>query len=464
MGFRKRIATRLKGDAGLRIAAIYALVAGLWIIASDSLLGFLFSDPATLTRLATLKGWGFVAVTAAMLYGLVRRDIVELKRVEADLRQAQKLESLGLLAGGIAHDFNNLLAAILGNLSLAQNEISSDSSVAPYLENVEKTVLKASDLTRQLLAYSGRGHFQVAPQDLNQVVQDTAQLLQVSISKKITLRFRLAPELPAFEADVAQIQQVVMNLVTNASDAIGDTEGTITISTQVKDLDGGYIASTFPTQNLRPGNYVVLEVSDTGCGMSKEILARIFDPFFTTKRAGRGLGLSAMLGILRGHGAGIKIYSEVGRGSSFKVFFPAQSQRPPSVKRAEAEAPSRFSGTVLLVDDEPVILESTAALLGVLGFSVITASDGLEAVTKFEAGPDGIDLVLMDLTMPRMNGHEAFERMRSLRADVPIILCSGYSEQDLVQGIRDHGHAGFLQKPYLLADLKRALRESMIKA
>jgi len=464
MDFLKRIVTGFRDDAALRTSAIYALVAGLWILASDNLLGFLFSDPVTLTRLATLKGWGFVAVTAAMLYGLVRRDITELKRAEANLRQAQKMESLGLLAGGIAHDFNNLLTAMLGNLSLAQNELARGGSAGSYLENIEKTVLKASELTRQMLAYSGRGQYQVAPQDLNQVVQETAQLLEVSISKKIDLRFNLAPELSTFDGDVVQIQQVVMNLVTNASDAIGDAEGSITISTQSKTLDDAYIASTFPTQNLRPGAYVVLEVSDTGCGMNKEVLARIFDPFFTTKKTGRGLGLSAMLGILRSHGAGIKIYTEEGRGSSFKIFFPAHAERASIPKAVKPEGPARFTGTALLVDDEPVILESTAAIMSALGFKVITAIDGLDALAKFEAEPDRIDLALMDLTMPRMNGDEAFRRMHEIRPELPVILCSGYSEMDIAQEVGRHGPAAFLQKPYLLKDLKQALHACLPKS
>jgi signal transduction histidine kinase len=444
-------------DAGLRIAAIYSLVAGLWIYTSDSILGWLFSDPVTLTKLAMLKGWGFVAVTAGMLYSLVKRDIAEVRRMEGHLRQAQKLESLGLLAGGIAHDFNNLLMAMLGNLNLAQHASSPGDAAAPYLENVEKTIYKASELTKQMLAYSGKGDFQVSPQDLNQVIRDTTQLLQVSISKKITLRFQLASELPAIKADGVQIQQVIMNLVTNASDAIGDREGTITISSRVMDLDRAYIASAFPSQTLRPGTYAVLEVSDTGCGMDPEILARIFDPFFTTKKEGRGLGLSTMLGTLRGHDAGLKIYSEVGRGSTFKLFFPAHPGGLPAVGRAEVAAPSRFSGRVLVVDDEPLILDSTAALLTTLGFRTDTAFDGQDAVEKFEADPDGFDLVFMDLTMPRMNGHEAFSRMRALRPKLPIILCSGYSEQDIAQGFQDQACTGFLQKPYLLADLKHSL-------
>ncbi len=459
----KHIATRFRDDAGLRVSAIYALVAGLWIFASDSLLGWLFTDPATLTRLATLKGWGFVILTAVMLYGLVRRDIAAVKRVEAHLRQAQKLESLGILAGGIAHDFNNLLTAILGNLGLAQHKLSPGDSAAPFLANIEKTVLKASELTKQMLAYSGRGQYQVAPQDLNRLVQEMALLLQVSISKKITLNFRLASGLPVIEGDVAQLQQVVMNLVTNASDAIGDAEGAITISTWAMNLDGAYIASTFPTQNLSPGAYVVLEVSDTGCGMSQETLARIFDPFFTTKATGHGLGLSAMLGILRGHGGGLKVYTEEGRGSSFKLFFPAHPEGVPAVRVTEADGPSHFEGRVLMVDDEPVILESTATILAGLGFSVVTAVDGQEALEKFEADQDGFDLVLMDFTMPRLNGHEAFERMRALRPDVPVILCSGYSEQDIIHEFREQDLTGFLLKPYLVSDLKRTLQACLEK-
>lgn len=385
-------------------------------------------------------------------------DITARHHAEVALRQSLKLESLGILAGGIAHDFNNLLAAILGNLNLAQSKLTDDSKAKNYLERVERTVLKASELTRQMLAYSGRGQFVIKPHSLNQVVDDVAHLLQASISKKISMHFKLGTDLPPFQADAAQIQQVVMNLVTNAADAIGDDEGTITIATEFQTLDRAFISTTFPTDGLRPGPYVILSVEDTGCGMSRAILNRIFDPFFTTKLTGRGLGLSAMLGILRGHCADIKIYSEEGKGSVFKVFFPAATGSQEAAPEVEENTSELFSGKVLLVDDEIVILEITRAALGALGFEVVTAGDGLEALEAFQEAPYTFSLVLMDVTMPRMDGLEAFHAMRRIRPEVPVLLTSGYSDLESLHEPLREGLAGFLQKPYQIKDLHKAIK------
>ncbi|GLH69479.1 hypothetical protein GETHPA_10120 [Geothrix rubra] len=385
----------------------------------------------------------------------------ERRQLEAQIQQAQKLESLGVLAGGIAHDFNNLLTAVLGNLNLAQFSLSPEAPATPFLEHAEKAVQKASDLTRQMLAYSGRGRFVVKLHDVNEVVQEMAHLLQVSISKKAELKLELAPELPPIEADGAQFQQVVMNLVTNASDALGDCEGTIAITTGAADLDAAFIAATLPTQNLEPGRYVTLEVRDTGQGMSPEVMARIFDPFFTTKATGRGLGLSAMLGILRGHRAGLEIHSQVDRGSSFKAYFPAAQGHADAGKALDRAGEAELKGTVLLVDDEPAVLDTLGPALETLGFRVLLARDGVEAVARFQADPGAIDLVLMDLTMPRMDGREAFQALRRIRPDARVVLSSGYTEQESVRSIMGQGLAGFLQKPYTLQALRAALQKAL---
>ena len=391
----------------------------------------------------------------------ISRDITQLKTAEAALRQSQKLESLGVLAGGIAHDFNNLLTAILGNLDLAVYKLAPDSPALSFLKMAERTSLKASELTRQMLAYSGKGRFVVEPHDLNHLVEEVTHLLKVSISKKAVIKYQLTPGLPAFEADSAQIQQVVMNLVTNASEAIADAEGIISLSTSAMDLDAHYIDSTFPTHNLQPGRYVVLEVADTGCGMSPAVQGRIFDPFYTTKVSGRGLGLSAMLGILRGHKAGIKIYSEAGIGSTFRVFFPASSTALPLAPAAPTQEAPALRGTVLLVDDENIILATLTPALETMGFKVITARDGMEAVDRFRAAHASIDLVLMDLTMPRMNGREAFQAMRLIQKDVRVILTSGYNEQESLQNFIGKGLAGFIQKPFLLKDLRKVIQANL---
>jgi PAS domain S-box-containing protein len=390
------------------------------------------------------------------------QDTTQAKQAEEALRQAQKLESLGVLAGGIAHDFNNLLTAILGNLNLAQMKSSPESPAQPYLENVERAILKAAELTKQMLAYSGKGRFVVQLHDLNHVVQEMTHLLNVSISKKVMLKYDLAKELPLIEADAAQIQQVVMNLVTNASEAIGDKEGVISIATRQQILDEAHIRSTFAGQHLSPGVFAALEISDTGSGISTEIMSRIFDPFFTTKQSGRGLGLSAMQGILRGHHAGIRISSRVNKGSTFSLFFPIASHGEIAKEALPSrKAKERLEGRVLLVDDETDVLEVTQAMLESLGLQVLTAVDGQDALERFQTERDLIDLVLLDLTMPRMDGRETFTALRRIRGDIPVILYSGYSEHDSLKETLGQGFAGFVQKPFQMAELRRAIHQAL---
>ncbi len=383
--------------------------------------------------------------------------------LERQMQHAQKLESLGVLAGGIAHDFNNLLTAMLGHMNVAQMKLAPESPARPHLESLEQIIHRAADLTRQMLAYSGKGRFVVRAYDLNHVVQEVTHLLEVSIPKKIALRFDLAPSLPTVEADAAQIQQVIMNLVTNAADAIGDHEGTIRLTTKTLLLDRSYLDQVFQGQNLAPGTYVTLEVSDTGCGMAPEVLARIFEPFFTTKVAGRGLGLSATMGILKGHRAGMRIYSEPGRGTTFKLLFPTSEAE--QVEPTEWSTPPALArrATVLLVDDEEMIREAVTAVLESLGLTVLTAADGVEAVELIQTSGDKIDLVLMDLTMPRMDGREAFQAIRRLQPEMPVILSSGYNELESVQDFTGRGLAAFLQKPYTLRALEQSVLEVLAK-
>ncbi|MCM2250306.1 MAG: PAS domain S-box protein, partial [Geothrix sp.] len=372
----------------------------------------------------------------------ITRDITGRRQAEDALRQTQKLESLGVLAGGIAHDFNNLLTVVLGNLNLAQMHLPETAPARPYLANMEATVLRATELTKQMLAYSGRGHFVVRPHDLNAVVRDLTHLLVVSISKKVRLQLDLEATLPAIQADVAQLQQVVMNLVTNASDAIGDREGAIHVSTSAWVLDERALRAEYRVEAPVPGRHVILEVEDTGCGMAPEVLERIFDPFFTTKATGRGLGLSAMLGILRGHGAGLNIASCVGRGSRFRLCFPAVTAPvPPKTLEDPAPGQGPAHGLVLLVDDEERILQTTGLALEALGFQVVAAQDGLEALERFQEHRQELRLVLMDLTMPRMDGREALHAMRELDPSVPVVLSSGFSEKDSLQAFPDGGPA-----------------------
>jgi len=391
-----------------------------------------------------------------------REGLARAQVMEEGFRQAQKLESLGVLAGGIAHDFNNLLSALGGNLELAQMSLPPESKAAPFFLRIEKILRRASELTQQMLAYSGRSRRVVRTLSLNAIAEELPLLLEVSISKRVVLVYRLAPELPPIDADGAQIQQVIMNLVTNASEAIGERDGTITLTTGSTWLAAPQEQVESHGWTLEPGRYVTLEVSDTGCGMDDETRSRLFDPFFTTKFSGRGLGLSAMLGILRSHSAGVRILTREGEGTSFKLFFPASqaspASLPPPAELPPAEVPA---GRVLVVDDEPDILEATAELLDALGFRVATARDGLEALELFQANPGDYALVLMDLTMPRMDGREALRAMRALDPGMKIVLCSGFDRADVARDELCSGMTGFLQKPYTIQTLRETMQRAL---
>lgn len=383
---------------------------------------------------------------------------------ERRLQETQKLESLGVLAGGIAHDFNNLLTGILGNASIARLELPpGHAPVRSALDNLEHAAMRAADLCKQMLAYAGKGRFVVQPLSLSRLVKETAELLEVSISKKATLQLRLAEGLPAFQGDATQIRQVLMNLVINASEAIGDRAGVISITTSFLHATKEYLAAMSYAEQVSEGNYVVLEISDTGGGMDKATLERIFDPFFTTKFTGRGLGLAAVLGIVRGHKGAIHVYSELGRGTAFKILFPALDQLatpPDPIMRAGAEHPE--SGTILVVDDEEAVRAVAARILRNSGFRVIEAPDGEKAVQIVRSGSENFSAVLLDLTMPRMDGEEAFRLMRDAKPDLKIVVMSGFTEQDTTERFMGRGLAGFVAKPFtaeaLLGKMRAVLR------
>ena len=380
----------------------------------------------------------------------------EKKAIESQMLHAQKLESMGVLAGGIAHDFNNILTAIIGNADLALMRLNLESPVRENLHKIEQAAGRASDMARQMLAYSGKGKFVIESIDLNLLVQEMVHMLEVSISKKSLLRLSLNEPLPMIDGDATQLRQIVMNLVINASEAIGDKSGTIAITSGCMQCDRNYLKDVWLDENLQEGLYVFLEVADSGCGMSKETISRIFDPFFTTKFTGRGLGMAAVLGIVRGHKGAIKVYSEPGSGSSFKILLPAGARSATIFNLEVEDVEWKGAGTVLLVDDEETIRALGSEMLRELGFEVITAEDGRQAVDIFTEQKE-VDLVILDLTMPHLDGEQTFRELRLIRPDVKVIMSSGYNEQEVTQKFLGKGLAGFIPKPYKLSTLKQVI-------
>ena len=396
----------------------------------------------------------------------VVRDITERKQaeekhlsLERQVQQAQKLESLGVLAGGIAHDFNNLLMGVLGNADLALMDLAPEAPARVRITNIKVTAKRAADLTSQMLAYSGKGRFVVKNIDLQSLVEEMVHLLEVAISKKVVINYDFARNVPPVEADVTQVRQIVMNLVVNASEAVGNKSGVISIRTGAMECGRDYLDDTYLDDDLAENTYSYIEISDTGAGMDKETIARIFDPFFTTKFTGRGLGLAAVLGIVRGHKGAVKVDSEPGKGTTFKVLFPASrdttdssDMHPPAEISVELEGK-----TILLVDDEETVRTVTRQMLELLGTRVTTAEDGREALKLFRQDPSLFDCIILDLTMPHLDGEETFREMRRVRGDIRVLLSSGYNEQDLIARFAGSGFAGFIQKPYQTADIKQAL-------
>lgn len=393
-------------------------------------------------------------------------DITDLKKaartqldLERQIQHAQKLESLGILAGGIAHDFNNILMAILGNADLAMMTLSETNPSYSNIKAIETAAKRAADLSRQMLAYSGKGQFQIELINLREEVEEMTHMIEVSISKKAVLKYNYADNLPLIEADATQIRQIIMNLVTNASDAIDKTSGLISITVGVKDCDKDYLASTYIDEPSESKQYVFLEVRDTGSGMNKETLEKLFDPFFTTKFTGRGLGLSAVLGIIKGHKGAIKVESEPGKGTTIEVLLPASTNSFIRDKSKDNSEHWSCSGTVLLVDDEESVLSVGKQMLQMMGFEVLCATNGREAVSIFRKNPDDIAFVLLDLIMPHLDGEETYRELKLIDKNVCVIMCSGYNEQEVTQRFSVNSPAGFIQKPYMFKELEAEIKK-----
>jgi CheY-like chemotaxis protein/two-component sensor histidine kinase len=369
------------------------------------------------------------------------------------LRERQKLESIGILAGGVAHDFNNLLVGVLGNASLALADLPGDSLVRESLEGIELAARRAADLTQQLLAYSGQGDFVLAELDLSKLVGDNIRLLRSVVSKRTRLRTHVDAALPPVEADATHIRQVIMNLVTNASEAGDGGEVDIVLRTGMVQLDASDEEAAEWSDEIVPGRYVFIEVEDNAGGIAADIRDRIFDPFFSTKFTGRGLGLAATLGIVRTHRGVIKVETVPGEGTTFRVQFPAAS--------TDAEAPldTRPGGeVVLVVDDEELVRKLVVKILKRAGLEAMSARSGEEALEIFADHKDVISAVILDTSLPGMGGAEVFDRLVAARDSVRVIVSSGHSEEVALKGFRAGEHlAAYLQKPFRSEELLDAI-------
>jgi len=391
-----------------------------------------------------------------------RRIEEERRQLEAQMQHADKLKSLGVLAGGVAHDFNNLLTAILGNAGLALSFLAPDAEARKCVEQIRSASLRAAEITNQMLAYAGQSTFVVEPIGLSQMAKEMSHLLHTCIPKKVALEYDLQPDLPAIEADAGQIRQVIMNLITNAAEAIGDQAGTVTVRTGVREIDEAYPSAAWMDDELEPGPYVFLEVTDTGCGMSPETQARIFEPFFTTKFTGRGLGLAGMLGIVRGHDGTIEVNSTPDVGTTFRVLFPYSGVSPPPLGQ-EARDESRWQGegTILVVDDEEGVRDVMESTLERCGLHVLTATNGREAVEMFAERSQEIAAVILDLTMPQMDGEETLREIRKLQPSARVVLTSGFGEEEASARLAGADVAGFVKKPFKLTDLVDTVRAAL---
>jgi PAS domain S-box-containing protein len=416
-------------------------------------------------RTPMLDDRGDAVGTVGLARNITARRRAEEEKLEMERRllHAQKLESLGVLAGGIAHDFNNLMAGIIGYADLALLRLPAAEPARADIEVIKKAARRAADLTGQMLAYSGKGKFVVEPVNLSQIVEDSKKILAMSVSKNASLVYRLASELPAIQADASQMCQIVMNLIINASEALGEQRGVIAVSTSAAVRNAKDLAGMGLDEELPEGLYVCLEVADTGCGMDGPTQAKIFEPFFTTKFTGRGLGLAAVHGIVRGHNGGIQVISKPGRGATFRVLLPAAgplAAGAPAATVRSVAAPIRppAAGTILIVDDEPLVRTLVQRMVEHAGYDAMSADGGHEAIRLFREHHAEVSCVLLDRTMPDLDGLETFRELRRIRPDVRVILSSGYSEEAATEQFAEQGLAGFIQKPYQLDALIAKLR------
>ncbi|MEW5987486.1 MAG: GAF domain-containing protein [Chloroflexota bacterium] len=506
VGWRPGLVGQAVVDAGLSSQAGYTLHIGGPVIVEDLPQESRFSGPPLLREHNVRGGLSVIIHGQERPFGVLgahstrplsfsRDDVhflqsvanvlataIERQRTEEALRHAQKVESLGLLAGGVAHDFNNLLVAMLGQATLALSQLPPGIPAWASVEKVVMAAERAADLTRQLLAYSGRGQFQTRLIDLNTFIQRHLPLLEVAVPKNVQLQADLAPAMPLIEADVGQIQQVVMNLVLNAAEAIGERPGHVCLRTAVR-LNGSTPASIAEISNgaepvperiaqvivapAAPGRHVTLEVRDDGSGMDADTLSRIFDPFFTTKFTGRGLGLAAVLGVVRGHKGGLEVDTQVGRGTTFRIVLPASlteaspDEAGPVPEAREIAVPDHSRPLILVIDDEEPVREAVTDILAMEEVDVLSAANGPQGLELFRQRQTDIQLVLLDLSMPGMSGEETFVELRRIDPQVRVLLSSGYSQMEARRRFSSQEPAGFLQKPYSADSLVTAVRRHL---
>jgi signal transduction histidine kinase len=415
-------------------------------------------------RIGTLVSTVTTALRSRRRQYEIRDYLAERRNNEEQMRETQKLESIGVLAGGIAHDFNNLLTGIIGNTSLALDMAENDPGQTAVLREVMQAGQRAADLTMQLLAYAGKGRFVVRPIDLSVLTGEIAPLVKTFIPRAAQVEMSLIPNPPLVDADASQVQQVVMNLIINAAESLPEgSSGHIKVTTGFADLpkaprDSAFIGGIAPS-----GRFVFVEVQDNGCGMSEEVRGRIFDPFYTTKFLGRGLGLSAVMGIVRSHGGALRLESAQALGSTFTAYFPVSSAVPSAASRPTLESGEPLHGTVLFVDDEHLVCALARQALTRRGIEVLLASNGQEAVEIFRTAKERISLIILDLTMPVWGGEHTYEILRRISPDVPVVLSSGYAESMLQERFADRGLSGFLQKPYTARELVAKIRSVLVR-
>ncbi len=399
-----------------------------------------------------------------LIINIIRRKSIqnELKKSQEQMFHVQKLESLGVLSGGIAHDFNNLLTAILGYSELTISEIQQNDckNIIKNINEIKSASLKAADFVKQILIYSGKSKAITKPLNMSQLIKDMGKLLEVAISKKTNLIYEINDKDIYIEGDSSQLSQIFMNLIVNASESLNNKEGFVKIKTDLVYLKKDFLKNTNINYSNKEGEYILIEITDNGCGIEKDKLSKIFEPFYTTKFTGRGLGLSAVVGIVKNHNGIIKVESELNKGTTFKIYFPVSKNIVTSENVTEKQS-FKGKGLILLIDDEEIIRKSGKQILEHINFEVITASNGLEGIELFKKFKNEIECVILDLIMPNMDGKEVFEHLIKIDENVNVILCSGYSESDIEKYFENKKISGILEKPYKINQLKEILSKTI---